>query len=178
MSRVAKKPIILPQGVAVEVSAEGVSVTGPLGTLQVAGHPAVGIEVADGVVQCKPVSGVAQANALSGTLRAVVANMVTGVSKGFERKLNLVGVGYRAQAQGDVLNLTLGFSHPIAYKLPKGVTATTATQTEIVIKGIDRQQVGQVAAEVRAYRPPEPYKGKGVRYVDEVVVIKETKKKK
>ncbi len=115
---------------------------------------------------------------MSGTMRAVLANMVTGVSAGFERKLSLVGVGYRAQAQGDTLNLTLGFSHPVAYKLPSGITATTPIQTEIVIKGVDRQLVGQVAAEVRAYRPPEPYKGKGVRYVDEVVVIKETKKKK
>jgi len=114
---------------------------------------------------------------MSGTIRAIVANMVHGVSKGFERKLSLVGVGYRAQAQGDALNLSLGFSHPVVHKMPKGVKAETPSQTEIVIKGIDRQQVGQVAAEVRAYRPPEPYKGKGVRYVDEVVVIKETKKK-
>ncbi|WP_291993956.1 50S ribosomal protein L6 [Candidatus Accumulibacter sp. ACC003] len=178
MSRVAKKPIVLPQGVAVDVTAELISVKGPLGALQFAVNPAVAIEVEGGSVFCKAVPGVAQAGALSGTLRAVVANMVTGVSTGFERKLNLIGVGYRAQAQGDTLNLTLGFSHPIAYKLPKGITATTATQTEIVIKGVDRQLVGQVAAEVRAYRPPEPYKGKGVRYVDEVVVIKETKKKK
>ncbi len=179
MSRVGKKPIVLPQGVAVDVSADFISVKGPLGMLQFAAHPAVGVEVADdGTVLCKPAPGVAQADALSGTLRAVVANMVTGVSRGFERKLSLIGVGYRAQAQGDTLNLTLGFSHPISYKLPAGITATTATQTEIVIKGVDRQLVGQVAAEVRAYRPPEPYKGKGVRYVDEVVVIKETKKKK
>jgi large subunit ribosomal protein L6 len=114
---------------------------------------------------------------MSGTVRALVANIVTGVSKGFERKLNLVGVGYRAQAQGDAVNLTLGFSHPVVYKLPAGITAETPTQTEIRIKGMDKQQVGQVAAEIRAYRPPEPYKGKGVRYSDEVVVIKETKKK-
>jgi large subunit ribosomal protein L6 len=114
---------------------------------------------------------------MSGTVRALVANMVHGVSKGFERKLSLVGVGYRAQAQGDALNLSLGFSHPVVHKMPKGIKAETPTQTDIVIKGIDRQQVGQVAAEVRAYRPPEPYKGKGVRYVDEVVIIKETKKK-
>jgi large subunit ribosomal protein L6 len=114
---------------------------------------------------------------MSGTLRAIVANMVTGVTKGFERKLTLVGVGYRAQAQGDKLNLTLGFSHPVVHAMPKGVKVETPTQTEIVVKGMDKQQVGQVAAEIRAYRPPEPYKGKGVRYADEAVVIKETKKK-
>jgi large subunit ribosomal protein L6 len=118
-----------------------------------------------------------QADALTGTLRAVLANMVQGVSKGFERKLTLVGVGYRAQAQGDKLNLSLGFSHPVVHQMPKGVKVETPTQTEILIKGIDKQQVGQVAAEVRAYRPPEPYKGKGVRYADEKVIIKETKKK-
>ena len=126
---------------------------------------------------CKPVDGAENANALSGTVRAIVANMVTGVSKGFERKLNLVGVGYRAQAQGDTLNLTLGFSHPVAHKMPSGIKCETPTQTEILIKGVDKQQVGQVAAEIRAYRKPEPYKGKGVRYSDEVIVLKETKKK-
>ncbi|WP_291987342.1 50S ribosomal protein L6 [Candidatus Accumulibacter sp. ACC007] len=178
MSRVAKKPIVLPQGVAVDISSDQISVTGPLGALMFAVNPAVSVAFEDGSLLCKPVSGVAEAVAMSGTVRAVLANMVTGVSAGFERKLSLVGVGYRAQAQGDTLNLTLGFSHPVAYKLPSGITATTPIQTEIVIKGVDRQLVGQVAAEVRAYRPPEPYKGKGVRYVDEVVVIKETKKKK
>ncbi|MEF8723803.1 MAG: 50S ribosomal protein L6 [Candidatus Accumulibacter phosphatis] len=178
MSRVAKKPIVLPQGVAVDLSSDRISVKGPLGSLEFASHPAVTVTLEDGSLSCKAVVGVAESVAMSGTMRAVVANMVTGVSAGFERKLNLVGVGYRAQVQGDTLNLTLGFSHPVAYKLPGGVTATTPTQTEIVIKGVDRQLVGQVAAEVRAYRPPEPYKGKGVRYVDEVVVIKETKKKK
>ncbi|RDE50807.1 MAG: 50S ribosomal protein L6 [Candidatus Accumulibacter meliphilus] len=178
MSRVAKKPIVLPQGVAVDLSSDRISVKGPLGALAFASHPAVTVTLEDGSLSCKPVAGLAESVAMSGTMRAVVANMVTGVSAGFERKLNLVGVGYRAQVQGDTLNLTLGFSHPVAYKLPEGVTATTPTQTEIVIKGVDRQLVGQVAAEVRAYRPPEPYKGKGVRYVDEVVVIKETKKKK
>ena len=178
MSRVAKKPIVLPQGVAVDLSSDRISVKGPLGALEFASHPAVTVTLEDGSLSCKAVAGVAESVAMSGTMRAVVANMVTGVSAGFERKLNLVGVGYRAQVQGDTLNLTLGFSHPVAYKLPEGVTATTPTQTEIVIKGVDRQLVGQVAAEVRAYRPPEPYKGKGVRYVDEVVVIKETKKKK
>jgi large subunit ribosomal protein L6 len=140
-------------------------------------NPAVKVEQEGNSLLCKPVEGMANAGALSGTVRAVVANMVTGVSKGFERKLNLVGVGYRAQAQGDVLNLTLGFSHPVAHKMPAGVSVATPTQTEIVIKGVDKQQVGQVAAEVRAYRKPEPYKGKGVRYSDEVIVLKETKKK-
>jgi len=178
MSRVAKKPIILPPGVSVAVSSERISVKGPLGSLDFTSNPAVTVEQEGGSLVCKPVAGAPQADALSGTVRAVVANMVTGVSSGFERKLNLVGVGYRAQAQGDTLNLTLGFSHPVAYKLPAGITALTPTQTEIVIKGVDRQLVGQVAAEVRNYRKPEPYKGKGVRYADEVVVIKETKKKK
>jgi large subunit ribosomal protein L6 len=178
MSRVAKKPIVIPPGVSVDISAEQVSVKGPLGTLVFPAHPAVTVDQEGDSLLCKPVAGSANADAMSGTVRAVVANMVTGVSKGFERKLSLVGVGYRAQAQGDTLNLTLGFSHPVAYKLPSGITATTPTQTEIVIKGVDRQLVGQVAAEVRSYRKPEPYKGKGVRYVDEVVVIKETKKKK
>ncbi|HPT49919.1 MAG TPA: 50S ribosomal protein L6 [Accumulibacter sp.] len=178
MSRVAKNPIIIPQGVTVAISPECISVKGPLGSLDFASHPAVSVEQENGLLMCKPVSGVALSDALSGTVRAVVSNMVTGVSKGFERRLSLVGVGYRAQAQGDVLNLTLGFSHPVAYKLPKGISAETPTQTEVVIKGVDRQLVGQVAAEVRSYRKPEPYKGKGVRYVDEVVLVKETKKKK
>jgi large subunit ribosomal protein L6 len=157
---------------------ERITVKGPLGQLDFVAHPAVTVDQEGDSLSCKPVLGMANGDAMSGTIRAVVANMVTGVSKGFERKLSLVGVGYRAQAQGDTLNLTLGFSHPVAYKLPSGITAMTPTQTEIVIKGVDRQLVGQVAAEVRSYRKPEPYKGKGVRYVDEVVVIKETKKKK
>jgi len=178
MSRVAKKPIAVPPGVSVNVSAEKISVKGPLGVLDFATHPAVSIERDGENLLCKPNPGISESDALSGTMRAVVANMVTGVSAGFERRLTLIGVGYRAQAQGDTLNLTLGFSHPIAYKLPSGITAATPTQTEIVIKGVDKQLVGQVAADVRAYRKPEPYKGKGVRYVDEVVVIKETKKKK
>lgn len=178
MSRVAKNPIVIPTGVTVDIAAELISVKGPLGSLSFRGHPAVTVEREEGALLCKPVAGNPQAGALSGTVRAVVSNMVTGVSKGFERRLNLIGVGYRAQAQGDVLNLTLGFSHPVAYKLPKGISVETPTQTEIVIKGVDRQLVGQVAAEVRAYRKPEPYKGKGVRYVDEVVLVKETKKKK
>jgi len=178
MSRVAKNPIVLPAGVSLAVSEGLVSVSGPLGSLEMLANPAVSIEAKGNTVLCQPIAGMADAVAMSGTVRAVVANMVTGVSKGFERRLNLIGVGYRAQAQGEVLNLNLGYSHPIAYRLPRGVSAETPTQTEIVIKGVDRQLVGQVAAEVRAYRKPEPYKGKGVRYVDEVVAIKETKKKK
>lgn len=177
MSRVAKNPIVLPQGVEVTLSAEEISVKGPLGAIKFVANPAVKVEQEGNSLLCKAVEGVANSGALSGTVRAIVANMVTGVSKGFERKLNLVGVGYRAQAQGDVLNLTLGFSHPVAHKMPAGVSVATPTQTEIVIKGVDKQQVGQVAAEVRAYRKPEPYKGKGVRYSDEVIVLKETKKK-
>jgi large subunit ribosomal protein L6 len=142
-----------------------------------AASPLVKVSVADGRVSFAAAHDTAEANAMSGTLRALVAGMVQGVSKGFERKLTLVGVGYRAQAQGDKLNLSLGFSHPIVYQLPAGVRAETPSQTEIVIKGADKQKVGQVAAEVRGHRPPEPYKGKGVRYADEVVVLKETKKK-
>lgn len=177
MSRVAKNPVALPQGVEAKVVAGKVSIKGPLGTLEHALASAVEVELVDGKLQCRAVAGAENANALSGTTRALLNNMVTGVSKGFMRKLTLVGVGYRAQAQGDKLNLTLGFSHPVAHQMPAGVKVETPTQTEIVIKGIDKQQVGQVAAEVRAYRSPEPYKGKGVRYSDEVVVLKETKKK-
>ena len=177
MSRVAKNPIVLPPGVDVQVTAEEISVKGPLGAISFVANPAVTVIQEGGSLLCKPVIGVANSNALSGTVRAIVANMVAGVSKGFERKLNLVGVGYRAQAQGDVLNLTLGFSHPVAHKMPAGVKCETPTQTEILSKGVDKQLVGQVAAEVRAYRKPEPYKGKGVRYSDEVIVLKETKKK-
>jgi len=177
MSRVAKNPIVLPQGVEVALTGEIISVKGPLGALKFTASPAVTVEKEGGTLLCKAVEGAANADALSGTVRAIVANMVTGVSKGFERKLSLVGVGYRAQAQGDTLNLTLGFSHPITHKMPAGVKCETPTQTDIVIKGVDKQQVGQVAAEIRAYRKPEPYKGKGVRYSDEVIVLKETKKK-
>jgi large subunit ribosomal protein L6 len=154
-----------------------ITVEGPLGSMKLAANRAVRVAQEGSALVCRPVEGAANANALSGTVRALLANMVTGVSKGFERKLTLVGVGYRAQAQGDVLNLTLGFSHPVAHRLPAGIRCETPTQTEILIKGMDKQRVGQVAAEVRGYRPPEPYKGKGVRYSDEVVVLKETKKK-
>ena len=177
MSRVAKNPINLPQGVEVSLGSELLTVKGPLGGIQFPVNPSVTVVREGDALLCSPVEGAANADALSGTVRAIVANMVTGVSKGFERRLNLVGVGYRAQAQGDVLNLTLGFSHPVTHKMPSGVKCETPTQTEIVIKGVDKQQVGQVAAEIRAYRQPEPYKGKGVRYADEVVILKETKKK-
>ncbi|MFU2488183.1 50S ribosomal protein L6 [Thauera sp. WH-1] len=177
MSRVAKNPVAIPQGVEVTISAGEIAVKGPLGTLRQSLSDAVTVERDGDTVVCKARDGVANARAMSGTVRALVNNMVAGVSKGFERKLNLVGVGYRAQAQGDKLNLSLGFSHPVVHQMPAGVKVETPTQTEIVIKGIDKQQVGQVAAEVRAYRAPEPYKGKGVRYSDEVVVLKETKKK-
>ena len=177
MSRVAKNPIALPQGVQVALTAESITVSGPLGSLNLRANSAVKVEQDGDKLVCRAVEGVVNSGAMSGTIRSLVANMVTGVSKGFERKLNLVGVGYRAQAQGDVLNLTLGFSHPVAHKMPAGIKVETPTQTEILIKGVDKQLVGQVAAEVRAYRSPEPYKGKGVRYSDEVIVLKETKKK-
>ena len=177
MSRIAKNPITLPQEVEVSINAEAISIKGPLGSIALAAHPAVRIEKEGSTLVCKAVENVANSNALSGTFRAIISNMVTGVSKGFERKLTLVGVGYRAQAQGDMLNLTLGFSHPVVHKMPPGIKCETPSQTEILIKGVDKRQVGQVAAEIRAYRKPEPYKGKGVRYSDEVVVIKETKKK-
>ena len=177
MSRVAKNPVAIPAGVEVTIAATEIAVKGPLGTLRQALNAAVAVEREGDALLFKALDGMSNANALSGTTRALVNNMVIGVTKGFERKLNLVGVGYRAQAQGDKLNLTLGFSHPVVHQMPVGVKVETPTQTEVVIKGIDKQQVGQVAAEVRAYRAPEPYKGKGVRYSDEVVVLKETKKK-
>lgn len=177
MSRVGKSPVMLPEKVEVTIGADRISVKGPLGTLAQSISPNVKIEKIENRLEIKLVENSRQANAISGTLRALIANMVHGVSKGFERKLTLVGVGYRAQAQGDKLNLTLGFSHPVVHQLPQGVKAETPTQTEIIIKGADKQQVGQVAADVRNYRPPEPYKGKGVRYADEQIVLKETKKK-
>ena len=179
MSRIGKTPVVLPAGVEVSLN-EQIVVKGPLGTLRIATHPAVTIS-RDGqalVVAKAHGADARTAAAMWGTMQANLSNMVTGVSKGFEKKLQLIGVGYRAQVQGDTLNLSLGFSHPVAHKMPEGVRAECPTPTEIVIKGSDKQQVGQVAAEVRAYRKPEPYKGKGVRYVNEVVVIKETKKKK
>lgn len=177
MSRVGKSPVVLPKGVEVTIAAESVSVKGPLGTLTQRLNGDVRVRQDGEHLVFEAANESSQANAMSGTLRALVNNMVNGVTRGFEKKLNLVGVGYRAQAQGDRLNLTLGFSHPVVHQMPKGVKVETPTQTEILIKGNDKQLVGQVAAEIRAYRPPEPYKGKGVRYADEVVVIKETKKK-
>ncbi len=177
MSRVAKQPVAVPAGVEVSLAASALSVKGPKGTLTHDVHAAVVVEVDAGEVRCAPREGVDQGNALAGTTRALVQNMVTGVSAGFERRLQLVGVGYRAQAQGDKLNLLLGFSHPIEYALPAGVSVETPTQTEVVLRGIDKQRVGQAAAEIRAFRPPEPYKGKGVKYSDEIVARKEAKKK-
>ena len=177
MSRVGKSPVTLPEKVEVSISIDQISVKGPLGTLAQRITPNVKVEKIENRLEIKVNENSRQANAISGTLRALIANMVHGVSRGFEKKLNLVGVGYRAQAQGDKINLTLGFSHPVVHQLPKGVKAETPTQTEIIIKGVDKQLVGQVAADVRNYRPPEPYKGKGVRYADEQIVLKETKKK-
>jgi len=177
MSRIGKAPIVLPEKVEVAITPEQISVKGPLGVLTQKLVSDVTVEKVDNQIRFKAAGNSRQANAMSGTLRALVANMVTGVTKGFEKRLTLVGVGYRAQAQGDKLNLTLGFSHPVSHPMPKGVKVETPTQTEVVLKGMDWQQVGQVAAEVRAYRSPEPYKGKGVRYVNEVVVKKEAKKK-
>ena len=177
MSRIAKYPVDVPKGVEVTLSPTEVAVKGPLGTLKQFMLPAVSIERDGEKLYCRAMAGAPNAGAMSGTMRALLNNMVLGVTKGFEKKLTLVGVGYRAQAQGAKLNLTLGFSHPVVHDMPNGIKVETPTQTEIVIKGIDKQMVGQVAAEVRAYRSPEPYKGKGVRYADEVVAIKETKKK-
>jgi large subunit ribosomal protein L6 len=177
MSRIGKAPITLPEKVEVSITPAEISVKGPLGTLTQRLSHDVTVAKVENRIEFKAAGNSRQANAMSGTLRALVANMVTGVTKGFEKRLTLVGVGYRAQAAGDKLNLTLGFSHPVAHSMPKGIKVETPTQTEIVIKGMDRQIVGQVAAEVRAYRSPEPYKGKGVRYANEQVVIKETKKK-
>jgi large subunit ribosomal protein L6 len=177
MSRIAKYPVIVPDKVDVSVGETELTVKGPLGTLRQAIAPGVLVKKDGDKVTFAAANESKEADALSGTMRAIIANMVLGVKQGFEKKLQLVGVGYRAQAQGSKLNLTLGFSHPVVYSLPEGVKAETPTQTEILIKGVDRQKVGQVAAEIRAYKPPEPYKGKGVRYAGEVVVIKETKKK-
>ncbi len=177
MSRVAKQPITIPAGVEVAVSGRSVTVRGKKGSLEHELHPAVDLHQTDNVLSLAPREGVARGYAQAGTARAVMNNMVKGVSEGFERKLTLVGVGYRAQAKGKVLQLTLGYSHPIDYQLPEGITVETPAPTEIVVKGIDKQQVGQVAAVIRGYRPPEPYKGKGVRYADEMVVRKEAKKK-
>ena len=177
MSRVGKNPVAVPAGVEVTLGDGAITVKGPLGTLTHRVNPLVSIAREGAQITFPPADESREANAMSGTYRAIVANMVHGVSKGFEKKLQLVGTGYRAQAQGATLNLSLGFSHPVVYKLPGGVKAETPTQTDILIKGADKQVVGQVAAEIRAFREPEPYKGKGVRYADERVALKEVKKK-
>ena len=177
MSRVGKMPITVPQGVDVKIAADQITVKGSQGTLARATNGLVTVKQEGAVLSVAPANDSAEANAMSGTMRALLANMVNGVSKGFEKKLNLVGVGFRAQAQGQKLNLQIGFSHPVVKEMPAGISVATATPTEIVIKGADRQVVGQLAAEVRAIRPPEPYKGKGIRDADERVVLKETKKK-
>ncbi|MCB1791319.1 MAG: 50S ribosomal protein L6 [Gammaproteobacteria bacterium] len=175
MSRIAKAPITLAKGVDVKIDGRHVTVKGGKGTLELDLHPTVAAKVDDGVLTVTPAND--SAWAMAGTMRALLANMVMGVSDGFQKKLQLVGVGYRAQGKGKVLNLSLGFSHPIDYEVPEGVTIETPSQTEIVVSGSDRQRVGQVAAEIRAFRPPEPYKGKGVRYADERIIRKEAKKK-
>lgn len=177
MSRVAKVPVELPKGVEFSQSGNTVSVKGSKGTLSLELNSEVELTQEDNVLSLRPRSGSRFANAMTGTTRALIANMVQGVAEGFEKKLELRGVGYRAAAQGNKLNLTLGFSHPVVYEVPAGITIETPSQTEVVIKGSDKQMVGQAAAEIRRFRPPEPYKGKGVRYVDERVVIKEAKKK-
>jgi len=174
MSRIAKNPIELPKGVELKQADGRVSVKGSKGTLEMMLHPAVELELEENVVRLAPINE--SDMALAGTMRALIANMVEGVTNGFERKLALVGVGYRAAAQGQSLNLQLGFSHPVEFSIPDGVTIETPSQTEIVVRGSDKQQVGQVAAKIRAFRPPEPYKGKGIRYADERVVMKEAKK--
>jgi large subunit ribosomal protein L6 len=177
MSRIAKAAIVVPQGVDVQIQHDEITVKGKGGQLKLAANPRVKVVAEDGKLNVAPADESREANALSGTLRQLVNNMVVGVSQGFERKLTLVGVGFRAQAQGAKLNLSVGYSHPVDIQMPEGITVATPAPTEIVLKGADRQRVGQVAAEIRAVRPPEPYKGKGIRYADEKVVIKETKKK-
>ncbi|WP_309680389.1 50S ribosomal protein L6 [Polaromonas sp.] len=177
MSRVAKMPVAVPQGVDVVIKSDQINVKGTLGTLALTQNALVTIKNDDGKLTFVPANESREANAMSGTMRQLVNNMVTGVTKGFEKKLSLVGVGYKAQAQGAKLNLTVGYSHPVVMDMPAGIQVATPTPTEVVIKGSDRQRVGQIAAEVRAVRPPEPYKGKGIRYSDEKITIKETKKK-
>ncbi|TFZ06922.1 50S ribosomal protein L6 [Ramlibacter henchirensis] len=177
MSRVGKMPVAVPQGVDVQIKDDQISVKGTGGTLSLAQNALVKVSSKDGKLSFEPADESREANAMSGTMRQLVNNMVLGVTKGFEKKLSLVGVGYKATAQGAKLNLSVGYSHPVNKDMPAGITVQTPAPTEIVVKGADRQKVGQVAAEIRAIRPPEPYKGKGIRYADEKIVIKETKKK-
>lgn len=177
MSRVAKLPVELVKDVTARIDGQALTIAGPMGSLALEVNSEVEVSQNDGRLAVAARSGSRFANAIAGTTRALIANMVTGVSSGFERKLELVGVGYRAQAKGGTVTLSLGFSHPVEYAAPEGVTIETPSNTEILVKGIDRQQVGQVAAELRAFRPPEPYKGKGVRYSDERIVLREAKKK-
>ena len=177
MSRVGKMPVTVPQGVDVAINDNHINVKGALGALALTQNVLVTVKNDAGKLTFAPANDSREANAMSGTMRQLVNNMVTGVTKGFEKKLSLVGVGYKAQAQGAKLNLTVGYSHPVVLDMPAGIKAETPTPTEVVIKGFDRQRVGQIAAEVRAIRPPEPYKGKGIRYSDEKITIKETKKK-
>ena len=177
MSRVGKMPVAVPAGVEVTIKEDQISVKGSAGTLQMSRNALVTVTNDAGKLKFAPANESREANAMSGTMRQLVNNMVVGVTKGFEKKLTLVGVGYKAQAQGAKLNLTVGYSHPVNKEMPAGITVATPTPTEVVIKGADRQRVGQVAAEIRAIRPPEPYKGKGIRYADEKITIKETKKK-
>jgi large subunit ribosomal protein L6 len=177
MSRVAKNAVVVPAGVEVSLSSASITIKGPQGALEQSLAGGVVVSQADGKLEVAVANDSQEAHAMSGTMRALLANMVNGVTKGFEKKLTLVGVGYRAQAQGNKLSLSLGFSHPVEHVMPDGVKVETPSQTEVIIKGADKQKVGQVAADVRGYRPPEPYKGKGIRYANEVVVLKETKKK-
>ncbi|MES2635428.1 50S ribosomal protein L6 [Caenimonas sp. SL110] len=177
MSRVGKMPVDVPNGVDVAIKDDQISVKGAGGTLLLTQNALVTVTSKDGKLSFVPANESREANAMSGTMRQLVNNMVVGVTKGFEKKLSLVGVGYKAAAQGNKLNLTVGYSHPVNIEMPAGISVATATPTEIVIKGADRQRVGQIAAEIRAVRPPEPYKGKGIRYADEKITIKETKKK-
>ena len=177
MSRVSNNPIIIPTEVKVLLSNHDIRVEGPLGFLEYSIDPDISLDLIDGFLKVRANSNLQSVNALSGTVRVILANMIQGVSKGFEKKLQLVGVGYRAQIVSNKLNLALGFSHPIDFEIPHGIKIETPSQTEIIIKGTDKQKVGQIAADIRAYRKPEPYKGKGVRYIDEVILLKETKKK-
>ena len=177
MSRIASNPVEIPSGVEVTLSDQVIKVKGPKGELSQATHSFVAVNKEDTVLKFSATSSEKAANAMAGTMRALVNNMVAGVSQGFEKKLTLIGVGYRAQVQGNKVNLSLGFSHPVEHMVPDGVKVDAPSQTELVVSGIDKQKVGQVAADIRAYRPPEPYKGKGVRYTDEHVVRKEAKKK-